>query len=418
MFSLAILLPAAVGANAVALDQVIAVVNDEPITRSEYQVRYKRVQIETNQVVGQIPAEIDPEIMRLLVDERIQVQAAQATGLSVSQAEIDSVLVNMAAQNNLSPEALLTELETQGLAKIQFLRSIAEQSLIQRVVDVAVNSRVTVSEQEVDYYLQAHKERYTANEEYEISHLFVTTSGKSVAEIESTSENVKYIRQGLLQGQSFAKSVEKFSDGKDRNDDGYLGWKKEQQLPELFLAALRQTSVGDITEIIKSANGFHIIKLHAKKGNTKEVTQLLVRHILIQPQRHNITAQEAIKMLTDLADKIKSEGGFEKFARLNSDDTATASNGGSLGWIVPDSTAPLLQQAVLNLPLNQLSEPVKSKFGYHLVEVLGRRTKDIGRDLARNNARDELFKRKAKELYQNWFDRLRDQAYIEYIESN
>ena len=416
MFSLAILLPAAVGANAVALDRVIAVVNDEAITLSEYQVRYKRVQIETNQVVGQIPAEIAPDIMRLLVDEHIQVQAAQVAGISVAQPDVENVFGNMASQNNLSPAQLLAELESQGISEIQFKRSIAEQVLIQRMVDIAVNSKVTVSEQEVDYYLRANKERYSVDKTYEISHLYVSTEGLSESDIARELENVNHIRQGLTQGQPFDLAVENFSDEVNREQGGYLGWRTEQQLPELFINALRQTSVSDITEIIKSANGFHIIKLHNKKGKTQVVIQIRVRHILVQPQRHNLTEQEAIQMLTELADKINNEGDFEKFARLTSDDATTASVGGSLGWIGPGDMPPLFQQAAFRLPLNQLSEPVKSQFGYHLVEVLDRREKDISHDIVRNNARNELFRRKATERYRNWFDQLRDQAYIEYRE--
>lgn len=417
IFALTVLCSSVASAGAVALDEVIAIVNNEALTLSEYQARYQREQIQTHQT-GQIPKEINPEILNLLIDERIQSQAAQAAGISINSAEIDDALINMANQNNMSPKELLVELKTQGISEVQFFRSIEEQRLIQRLVDIAVNSRVTVSEQEVDYYLQAHKERYMPDEGYEISHLFVSTAGKSEAEIESELENVNHLHQGLLQGQSFSTAVENFSDGENQKEGGYLGWKTGEQLPELFLIVLRQTGVGDVTEVIKSANGFHILQLHAKKGNTKVVTQHLVRHILILPQRHNLTDEEAIEKLTDIADKINHAGDFEKFARLTSDDIDSASAGGSLGWVSPGDTAPLLEQAILNLPLNQLSNPVRSRFGYHLIEVLERREKDIGQDIMRKNARNELFKRKAAELYQNWFDRLRDGAYIEYLVNN
>ncbi len=415
---LVVLFSSVAGASTVALDKVIAIVNDEAITLSEYQTRYKREQVQTNQGVGQVPEKINPDILRLLIDERIQAQEARSAGIVVGQPDVENVLTNMANQNNLSTTQLLTELETQGISNAQFLRSIEEQLLIQRVVDIAVNSRVTVTEQEVDYYLRAHKEASPSDEAYEISHLFISTDGKSAVEIEAEIENVNYIHQQLLQGHAFVKAVEDFSDGENTEEGGYLGWRTENQLPELFLNVLHQTPVGNVTEVIKSANGFHILKLHDKKGSGKIVTQLLVRHILIQPQRHNFTDQEAIQKLIELAEKINHEGDFEKFARLTSDDTVSASAGGSLGWVSPDNTAPLFEQAILNLPLNQISKPVKSRFGYHLIEVLDRRQQDIGREITRNNARNDLFKRKAKELYQNWFNRLRDRVYIEHTESN
>ena len=416
--TLTILFSSYADADTVALDEVIAIVNDEAITRSEYQTRYKRQQLETNRGIEQIPEQINGEILELLIDERIQTQAAQASGISISRAEMESAMANIAAQNNFSHEQLISELENQGISEIQFLRSITEQRLIQRLVDISVNSGVTVSEQEIDYYLQAHKERYTPDQTYEISHLYVSTSGKSEAEIESESKNVNHVYQGLLQGQSFSKAVKDFSDGENKEDGGYMGWRKERQLPELFLTVLRQTPVGGVTEIMKSANGFHIIKLHAKEGDLKIVTQQLVRHILVQPQRSNLTDQEAIDMLNDVSNKIRKGGDFEKFARLISDDTATGPQGGSLGWISPGDMPPMFEQATLNLPLNQLSDPVQSRFGYHLIEVLDRREKDISRDIARNSAQRELFKRKAEERYQNWFGRLREGAYIEYVSSN
>ncbi len=405
-------------AATVALDEVIAIVNNEAITRSEYQTRYKRKQLETDQGLEQIPEQIDFDILELLIDERIQAQAAQAAGISIGRAEIENAMANMAAQNNLSQQQLITELETQGISAIQFLRSIKEQRLIQRLVDISVNARVSVSEQEIDYHLQAHKELYMPNISYEISHLYVSTSGKSAAEIERESENVNHIHQGLLQGQSFSSAVRDFSDGENQEEGGYAGWRKENQLPELFLAALRQTPIGGVTEIMKSVNGFHIIKLHAKEGDTKIVTQQRLRHILVQPQRSNLTDREAIDLLNDVANKIRQGSDFEQFARLLSDDAATASRGGALGWTNPGDTAPAFEQAALSLPLNQLSDPVRSRFGYHLIEVLDRRERDISRDIARNSAQRELFKRKAEERYQNWFGRLREGAYIEYVANN
>lgn len=416
--TLAVLFPSYADAATIALDEVIAIVNDEVITRSEYQIRYKRQQLETDQGSDQVPEQIDNEILELLINERIQAQVAHATGVSISNAEIEGTLANMAAQNNFSREELITELEEQGISEIQLLRSIEEQRLIQRLIDIAVNSRVTVSEQEIDYYLQAHEERYTLNQNFEISHLHVSTSGKSEAEIESEFENVNHIYQGLLEGYSFSKAVEDFSDGENKEEGGYIGWRKENQLPELFLTALRQTTVGGTTEILKSENGFHIIKLHAKEGDSKIVTQQLVRHILVQLQRGNLTDQEAIDKLNEISNEIKQGGDFEKFARLNSDDTNTAAQGGSLGWISPGETDEAFEQAAFKLPLNQLSEPVQSRFGYHLIEVLERREKDISQDIARNNAQRELFNTKAAERYYNWFGRLREGAYIEYVEKD
>lgn len=405
-------------ANTVALDEVIVIVNDEAITRSEYQTRYKRQQIETDQGSEQIPEQVDNEILERLIDERIQAQVAHATGVVISRAEVESTLGNMAAQNNFSQAQLIAELEGQGISEAQFLRSIEEQILIQRLIDISVTSRVAVSDQEVDYYLQTHKERYNPSQIYELSHLFVATAGKSATEIEHEAENITHIYQGLLQGQSFAKAVKDFSDSENKENGGYMGWRKEQQLPELFLTALRQTPVGGVTQVVQSPNGFHIIKLHAQEREQKIVTQQFVRHILIQPQREGLTDRETIDKLDEVANKIRQGGDFAKFARLISDDITTAHQGGLLDWVSPGDTAPRFEQAALSLPLNQMSAPVQTRFGYHIIEVLARREKDISSELARKNARRDLFTRKAAERYQNWFGRLREGAYIEYLANN
>jgi len=404
----------AVSADTIELDQIIAVVNEDAITYSEYATRYRTQQLQRNENIGQIPNEIDLDLVGLLVDERIQIQAADLRGISISQDEINDMIGAMAAQNNFTPEQLLQELESQGISSTVFMRGIEEQRLIRRMVDIAVNSRVTVSEQEIDYYLQSHRELYPTNTAYEVSHLYVSTSGKSESEIQSDLENINHIYQGLLQGQPFDKAVEDFSDGDKNDEGGYLGWRKEGQLPELFLKELRETSVGSITGVIESDNGFHILKLHAKDGDQKLVTQQLIRHILIQPQRRNLSNQSALTLLNDLADQIRNGGDFEKFARLNSDDETSASNGGSVGWVNPGDTAPVFEQAASKLQLNEISDPVQTQFGFHIIEVLDRRTRDITQDLARENARLTVFQRKAQELYKNWIDRLREGAYIEY----
>jgi peptidyl-prolyl cis-trans isomerase SurA len=405
-------------AATVELDQIIAVVNDDAITYSEYATKYRTQQLQRNENIGQIPDKIDFNLLRLLVDERIQLQAALQRGISIPQEEINGVINAMAAQNGLAPEQLIRELEAKGISPTDFMRGIEEQAMIRRMIDIAVNSRVTVSEQEIDYHLQAHKELYPTNTAYEVSHLFISTSGKSESQIQSELENINHIHQGLLQGQPFDKAVEDFSDGENKNEGGYLGWRKEEQLPELFLRELRETPVGAITGVVRSDNGFHILKLHDKEGDEKLVNQQLIRHILIQPLRRNISSQGAITLLNDIAAQIRNGGDFEKFARLNSDDDTSASNGGSVGWVNPGETSPSFERAALKLQLNEISDPVQSEYGYHIIEVLDRRTRDITQDLARENARLTVFQRKAEELYKNWIDRLRDGAYIDYILDN
>ncbi len=415
LFVAAICLSFTVHAATTGLDKVIVVVNDEPIMLSEYRIRHQREQLRASERVRSDLSGINPDILEALIDERLQAQAAFAQGITVSEQEVDQILSTMAAQNQLSLQQLFEELDESGISPAEFRYSLAEQQLVRKVVDIAVNSRVTVSEQEVDYHLQAHKDIYARNEAYEISHLLISVADKSETEVKEIENTVKEIRRSLISGQSFEEVVKNYSDGENIEEGGYLGWLREGQLPELFVDALRKSSAGGYSDVLKSANGFHILKLHAKDGDLEIVTQQLLRHILIQPLRRNLTDEEAIEELTDIKQELMQGADFSRLARLNSDDPTSAPEGGLLGWINPGEIAPQIEQLSSTLELNQVSDPVRSRFGYHLVEVLDRREKDITHDLVRKDAELEVFKRKAAELYQIWFDRLRDGAHIEYI---
>ncbi len=404
-----------VQAATTGLDKVIAVINDEPVMLSEYRIRHQREMLRLSREERSDASGIDPGILEALIDERLQAQIAVARGLEVSDREVDRILDTLAERNRISVERLLKELSDLGISPADFRRSLAEQQLVRKIVDFAVHSRVIVSDQEIDYHLQAHKDLYARNESYEISHLLVSISGKSETEIEGMEAAVQEIRQSLSSGQSFTEAVQNHSDGENSEEGGYLGWFRENQLPELFVDALRELDTGGYSDVLKSANGFHILNLHARDGDLQIVTQQLLRHILVQPLRKNLTDEEAIELLNDIRQELVQGADFSRLARLNSDDPASAPQGGMLGWVNPGEMAPRLEQLSLALELNQVSEPVQSPYGYHLLEVLDRREKDITHDLVRKDAEAEVFKRKAAELYQIWFNQLRDSAHIEYV---
>ena len=404
-------------AQALHLDKVIAVVNDEAITLSEYQTRWRREQLERTRNITEVPTNIDPEVLNELIDERIQVQLADAQGIVIPEQEIQQTLAVMAEQNGLSVASMYDQLNAQGISPNQFSRSVEEQRKIQRLVDLNVNSRVSVSDQEIDYHLQSHKELYSPDESYELSHLFISSATQSDSDGQNILENVEVLHNRLEQGLDFKNAVIDYSDGENSDTGGYLGWRQEDQLPELFLKELRDTPIGGITGIMQSSNGYHILKIHAKEGDLKIVTQNLVRHILVQPLRRELTDDETISILQELRRQLSEGADFDQLARLNSDDEASATQGGSLGWINPGDAAPAIEKMANNLPLNQLSDPFRSAFGYHIIEVLDRRKKDISFELARKKAQSEIYKRKASEYYQGWFDLLRDGAYIRLIEN-
>ena len=412
LFTPGLLIPGPLGA--VQLDQVVAIVNDEAVTRLEYETRHRREQLETRDTTFPVPEQINPAVLELLVDDKLKIQTAKRVGLGVSAQEVENTLAVMAEQGSYTLDGLLAALNEQGISPSQLRKSIEEQILISRVTEALVNSRVEISDEEIDYHLQAHKDLYSTNEAYEISHLFVSTEGKTEDEVRSTREMLDQLLQKLRSGGSFEQAVAEYSDGEEKETGGYIGWQKENQLPDLFLEALRETTIGGISSSVETPRGFHLFKLHSKGGDVRIVTQQRVRHILIEPNRRNLTGEEAVELLNTLITQIKDGEDFAQLARLNSDDQTSAVEGGSLGWVNPGDMAAALEETARSLPVNQVSRPFRSKFGYHIIEILERRDRDISRDLARRKAEQEVFRRKANELYQNWFGRMKENAYIEY----
>ena len=401
-------------ADAIQLDQVVAIVNDEAVTRLEYETRHRRKQLETRDEVLPVPEQIDPAVLELLIEEKLKIQTARRVGLGVSEEEVENTLSVMAEQSNRTVNGLLEALDQQGIAPLQIRKSIAGQILINRVTEALVNSRVEISDEEIEYHLQAHKDLYSTGEAYEISHLFVSTEGKTEEEIQTTREMIDNLLQKLRAGFSFEQAVTEYSQGEEKETGGYIGWQKENQLPDLFLDILRETGIGGISDPVESARGIHIFKLHSKGGDIKIVTQQRVRHILVEPVQRGLTDEEALELLNSLKKRIGEGEDFAQLARLNSDDKTSGVNGGLLGWTNPGEMTAAMEEMAKSLPINQVSEPFRSQFGYHIIEVLERRDRDISRSLVRQKAEQEVFKRKANELYQNWVGRMRENAYIEY----
>lgn len=414
-FFLAIIISGHSVAQTNTIDQVLAIVDNEAITLSEYASRHSQESY-SNKNVREFSGEIDPRILEKVIDERIQIRQAELRGISVSEAEIDQTLMLIARQNNLNVEGLVSQLESDGFTLPEFRESLRIQQLIRKLIDAVANSRVVVSEQEIENYLNAHSELRNTDESFEISHLIVLTQGKSESEINSEEENMRFIRDAILSGQPFEEAVKNFSDAEDKENGGYLGWRTFDQLPGIFIDALRDmdASENSISEILKSNNGFHILKLHDRRGSGKLIEQQLVQHILIQPDEET-TIEEAEAQARDIYNQLQKGESFEKLARLYSRDAQSRSNGGSLGWINANELDPAFQRVAESLPLGVVSEPVATRFGFHIIQVLDRRETDISNVRAAGQARQAIFRRKAEELFTNWFRAVRERAFVEYV---
>ena len=411
------LAPTQAHAQAIAIDKVLVVVNEAAITLSEYQARHLREALEKSTDTRPFDGRVDPRILNLMINDRLQAQMAARRGIRVTPADVEKAVAFIARQNDTTPPQLLTQLAADGITPAQFRASLKEQQLIRRLVDTVVNARVTVSEQEINNYLASHRELADSDEAYEVSHLFIALEGKSLSEAQSEQENLAHIRTAVVEGRPFAQSAREFSDSPNREEGGYLGWRKIAQLPKLFVQALRDTEVGAVSEIIRSPNGLHLLKVHDHRAGGKVVEQQLLRHILIRPGPG--LREDAVKERADeLHARIIAGEDFEAIARAHSADQVSGIDGGRLGWINPGDFPPKFEQALTRLALNELSKPLRSQAGYHLVKVLDRRRTDISVELAGKRARQVIFKRKAAAFYENWYGAIRDAAHIEYVSAN
>jgi len=401
-------------AQTIAIDKVLAIVDDQAITMSEYQARHHQERFQ-NPRVAPFSGEVVPEILEIVIDESIQAKQALARGLSISEKEIDGAVEFVARQNEITVDALISKLESDNFTYDQFRESLRRQQLNRKLADMVANSRVVVSDQEIDDYIRSHSELQNTDESYEVSHLLVQTGEKTSEQIDAEIENLNFIRKAILNGQPFADAVKDYGDG-DKSEGGYLGWRKTNELPELFLDALQQLDPdGDnISQVLQSNSGLHILKLHGRRGSGQMIRQQLTRHILIQPDESN-TVQEAELKANEIYQKLQQGESFDKLARLHSQDAQSRAQGGELGWINPGSTLPEFEATATGLPLNTVSKPVRTRYGFHLIMVEDRRETDMSTELAENKARQAIFQRKAADLYNSWFRNVRQRAFVEYI---
>lgn len=403
------------------LDKVAVIVNDDVITEAEIAARVQLVVSNLKKANrGQLPPSsvLRKQVVDNMVLERIQEQRARQLGVKIDDDMLDQAFADLASRNKMSVSQFQSTLKRDGVDLGEFKNQLRTQTMIRQLVNREVNSRIQITEQDVDAYLLIREQQQNRGIEYNISHILLTTpENASQAEIGRIQQQAQNIYKQLAEGASFTTLAVAHSKDQYALEGGLIGWRAAGQLPELFVSVLRTLQPGEISKVLKSANGFHILKLNQKRGETKhsfKVTQTHARHILMKRQS-GITDDYIRLRLSQLRNRILSGEDFGKLARAHSDDVASAINNGDLDWITPGTMVPSFEQAMDRLKPGEISPIVVSPYGYHIIQVLGRRQKDLGKEKLRADARRELHVRKAEEYYQAWIRRLRDQAYVEFL---
>jgi peptidyl-prolyl cis-trans isomerase SurA len=401
------------------IDRIVAVVNESVVTRHELDTMLKAmvVQLQKQGVQPPPPAVLEKQMLDRIILNQVQLQLAKETGVTVSDNELDQTLRRIAEENKLSLHEFHNALERDGISFKKFRDEIRDEIVLVRLKEREVTNRVSVTEGEVDNFLHTQESSPTQNEEYRIAHILIMVPDQaSPSQLQMRRERAEAALTRLNSGVEFAQVAAEFSDAPDAMEGGLLDWRPAAQLTKIFADVLTPMKAGEVTPPIQSASGFHILKLVDRRSQNQAVTvvdQTHARHILVKISE--LTSEtDAKRRVAELKDRLDNGGAkFEELAKAHSED-ASAPTGGDLGWLSPGDTVPEFEQAMRMLKPGEISEPVQSPFGWHLIQVVERRTQDVSKERQRQAARQAIRARKADSAFQEWLQRLRDRAYVEY----
>jgi peptidyl-prolyl cis-trans isomerase SurA len=397
-------------------DRIVAVVGDEVITYYELRTRLKSALQQLQKQGTPLPPQdvLERQMLERVIMERVQLQFARDSGLRIDDSQLDQAISRIAAGNKMTQQQFRQALEKDGVIYAKFREEIRSEMIMVRLREREVESRLVISEGEIDLYLANQKASAGGGEEYQLAHILLR------APESATPEQLQKLRlrgeQALKRaraGENFAELVAAFSDAQDALQGGNLGWRPLDRLPQLYAETASRLQPGEISDLLRSSAGFHIVKVLGKRGGKAQasVQQTRARHILTRVNEV-VSEAEARRKMEALRERIVNGADFAELARTQSQD-GSAAKGGDLGWLNPGDTVPEFERAMDALKDNELSPVVQSPFGMHLIQVLERRQRDVSEDRQRAAARQALRERKLDEAYQDWLRQLRDRTYVE-----
>ena len=402
------------------IDHIIAVVNGECITRQELdEVLSLSIKQLQKQGIEPPPRDIlEGQVMEREILTRVQIQLANEIGMSVGDTELEKALNRIANANKMTKEEFFELLGKEGISYDKFRNEIRNEMLLVRLKDREVINRIKISEGEIDNFLYNQEQSSENSDEYELSHIMIRIPDLASPErIEKKRKRAEEALAKLKNGNDFAQVAAEFSDAADALEGGKLGWRPAAQLPTKFSKELKSTLQNKLTPIMKSQSGFHILKLHNRRGGEAGsgpvvIDQTHVRHILIKVNQ--VTSDNDAKVrVVRLKERLDNGADFEELAKIHSEDPS-GDKGGDLDWVSPGDTVPEFEKAMDKLQPGDISGPVQSAFGWHLIQVIERRTKDVSNQRQRQEASKTIRARKSDAAYQEWLQQLRDRAYVEY----
>ncbi len=398
------------------LDRIVAVVEDDVVLDSELTREANAIsqKLQASQVMIPPKFILRKQVLERLIIEKLQRQLAVKVGIRVSDEMLRSSIADIADRNNMTPEQFRVELENQGINFANFQESIRNEIIVNQLRAREIGSRIKVTDREVTHYLETQGEVGKEKVKYRLGHILISIpEAASAGVIQKARDKAERIINDLRHGEDFNQMAISVSDGGNALNGGDLGWRTIGQIPTLFVDVVSKMSRGDVSDPIRSPSGFHVIKMIAMEGVDKHiVTKTKVRHILIKTNEL-IDDGEAKKRLLALKERIIDGDDFVALARAHSDDKGSAIKGGDLGWVGPGALVPPFESAMNKLAINEISNPVQTQFGWHIIQVLDREDRDNSVEFKKNRVREEIRKRKIEEETELWLRRLRDEAFVD-----
>ncbi len=404
------------GVQAQVLDRIVAIVEDDVILERELNTEVAAItaKLKSNKVMIPPDYVLRKQVLERMVIDKLQRQMATRSGIQVSDEMLRGAVTEIASRNGMSVDAFHAELTKQGMDYKAFEDNLRNEIAINQLRNHEIGSRIKVTDAEAAHYMETQSKAGQSNSQYHIGHILIAVSeGAASGAIQKAKEKADQVVAELRSGKDFKQMAISVSNDDNALKGGDLGWRTINQIPTLFTDSVTGMGLGDISDPIRSPSGFHIIKILEMEGVGQHiVTKTKVRHILIKTNEL-VDDAEAQKRLLALRERIKNGDDFAALARAHSDDKGSAINGGSLDWVVPGALVPPFEEAMNKLEINDISQPVQTQFGWHMIQVLARESQDNSEQFKKEKVKDEIRKRKIEEETELWLRRLRDEAYVE-----
>ena len=412
----ALLASSVVHAEVVPLDRVVAIVDNDVVMQSQLDQRLREVRATIQKRGAPLPPEhvLTQQVLERLIIENIQLQIGDRSGVRITDEELNQAMGTIAQRNNMSLDQFRAALAHDGLSYDEAREQVRREMIISRVRQRRVAERIQVSEQEVQNFLASDLGKIQLSEEYRLANIVIPVPDSASPEtVQAAARQAAEMYQQLKQGADFNQMAVARSAGDNALEGGEIGWRKAAQLPSPFDAMVGSLAVGDVTEPLRGPGGFIILKLEEKRGGSKMLRdEVHVRHILLKPSE--IRSEEETQRLAEkLYERIQAGESFSDLAKKYSEDPGSKLNGGDLNWVDPESLVPEFREVMNNAPQGQVTKPFRSPFGWHVLEVLGRRATDSSDKFREQQAAQTLRARKYDEELQAWLRQIRDEAYVE-----